>query len=207
MTKIAGVIFAGGKARRLSGVDKATLKVGHRTCFERVSNSFFRNVDQLAISLPYDQLNQAAQTYNKGHIYPIAPDWPSDEKTPAVAFAVLGSLAWAFEEGFDAIITSPVDTPFLTSDCLGRLRSGFKEGQSSVCRVGEDLHGLNALWSVKALETLKHAILKTQTYKISKLHEILSSKIIDFPQHEDYNFWNINTPESLEAAQKRAKNN
>ena len=135
MTKIAGVIFAGGKARRLGGLDKATLMVGHKTCFERVADSFLCNVDQLAISLPYDQLDHAAQTYNKGHKYPVAPDWPSRENHSAVAFAVLGSLAWAVEEGYDAIITSPVDTPFLTSDCLGRLKSNFENGRSLVCRV------------------------------------------------------------------------
>lgn len=203
MTKIAGVIFAGGKARRLEGVDKATLMIGKQSCFDRVSRCLLRRVGQLAISLPFDQIDHAALTYNKGYKYPIAPDWPSREANPAVAYAVLGSLAWAAEEGYNAVVTSPVDTPFLMDDYAEHLIASVACGQSAVYKVGTELHGLHALWSVADFEALKHMILNEQILKISKLHDGISSKKIAVSENEFRHFWNINTPDALEAAQKR----
>lgn len=196
MPRIAGVILVGGKARRLNGVDKSKLRVGNKSCLDWVSDVLTDHVDVVALSV-------AKNTPAESDRFATIQDWPSEVERPSVAFAILSSLTWGEENGYDAIITTPVDTPFLPHDFVSRMRARYKNEVARVCSSGGNLQGLHALWSVGCLEKLKHLILNDGVFRISDLHDLLNSKVINFPASEQDAFLNVNTPEALKIANER----
>ena len=196
--KVAGIILCGGKARRLGGADKGAIVIGDKTCFERSRDVLIPHVDQLAISIA----NGAPQDYAK--TFTLIPDWPSHVDRPGVAFAILGIISWAKDKGFEAIITSPVDTPFLPLDYANRLKTAFQQKAPVLCQSVSGQHGLNAIWPVSCATALRELILKQDVLKIQSLHTALGSEVCDFTSGESDPFLNLNTPEDIKAAVKRA---
>lgn len=185
--KIAGVIFAGGRAYRLGGVDKAGLTIGGQTCLARVSG-VLSGLDDIMIS--------------GGDI----PDWPIPKvERGGVIFGLLGALDWASAQGLNYIVTSSVDTPFLPNDYVSQLRKHAQDYAPVVSLSESGLHGLHALWPIGLFEAVKAAVLDQGERRISRLHETLGSVKCEFTSQGYDPFFNINTPEDLERAQRLAK--
>ena len=196
MPKIAAVILVGGKACRLNGQNKCDLMVGRKTCLEWTLELFREDIQNMALSV--------GQTDRFGHAkdYQIIFDWPHKHDDSGVAFAILGSLAWAMNNGYEAIITVPVDTPHLSKSYSKNLIQHYNEQQPVVFETPEGLQGLHAIWPVKCFEEVKKIIVGGDIRKISLLHNSLKSEIIHISGSRAEQFQNINTAESLETARK-----
>lgn len=196
--RTAAVILAGGQARRLNGQNKSGLMVGSKSCLERVFESVKEPVDAIALSVG------KTDRYNHAQHHEIIFDWPSAADESGAIFAVLGSLDWAKKTGYDAVITTPVDTPFLPNDYVQRLMKKGPHLRPAVCKTPEGLQGLHALWPVSCFEPLKTAVLENSIYKLSKIHKVLGSKEVTISADEAWTFLNINNEAALQAARDLA---
>lgn len=192
-----GVIFIGGQARRLNGQNKAEILIGGQSCLLRSARRL-SELDRLALSRP-----QTHAPAPEG--FTVLPDWPHPPGTGGPAFAVLGSLDWAQKNGFDFMITTPVDTPFLPEDFVSRLQSQWRaQGRNArpiVAAAGERQHNLHALWPSACFSAVKQSI-EDGERRIHRLHTRLNSQTAAWDDHNA--FLNINTPEDLARAQHLA---
>ena len=148
--QIAAVILAGGEARRLGGADKALLHLCGRPLLAHVLDRLRPQIDVIALSANGDPARFAAFDV------PVLAD---DEIGQGPLAGVLAGLDWAAAQGFDAILTAPVDTPFLPADLVAKLvRASDDAARPSVAISGERLHPTVALWPVAQRATLRTAL-------------------------------------------------
>jgi len=197
MPSLAAVILVGGKANRLQGQNKCDLKIGPKSCLQWTLDLFKSHVDKIALSVGQED------RYNHAIDYEIIFDWPSGLDAQGVALAILGSLAWAKDAGYSAIITTPVDTPFLPENYAALLKRKNDGSKPTVCKTSEGLHGLHAIWPVSCFESIKRAVIDDGILKISKLHKRLHSTEVTFTDQTQTLFLNINDEEVLRNARQR----
>jgi len=186
-----GVIFAGGRATRLDEISKGDIRIGDRTCFERVYTALASQFETIAVSLAkQNDLD-----------LPTILDWPSVEADNGVVFSILAVVKWAADNGFDYAVTSPCDTPFLPSNFVVRLAEQHEGSQPVVCISGGRAQNLHALWPTACFEKLKHMILEEGERKAGLIHKRLASQPVVFDTNPIDLFLNINTPEDLTRAE------
>ena len=195
MYKGVGVIFMGGKASRLSGVSKADIRIGNRSCLERVQTVLASHFDTVALSVAKPTCQAL----------PTILDWPSETGDGAVIFSVLAVLEWALDNDYDYVVTAPCDTPFLSADFAAQLVSKFDGTTPVVCASGGCTHNLHALWPAAKFEHLKAHVLEKGERKVGRIHELLGSVTINFEADPVDPFFNINRPDDLLQARSYAK--
>ena len=187
--RIAGIIFTGGKASRLGGADKGAIDIDGTSSFARVAGAMGA-ADQMFAGVACD---------HDGSRYrgcPVIPDRPDllkfEDRDPGVILSILSSLEFAASQGFDHIVTAPTDTPFLPVDYSARL---LGRGPA-VAVTGKHIHGLHAFLPVKSLEIVRNEIIENGLRRVSKIHEVLGSRRVEFtPWH----MTNLNTPGDLKS--------
>ena len=145
--KIAGVIIAGGRSKRM-GSEKALMPVSGRRLIDRVFARIAPQVDRLVIN-----------TNGDGRRFPgldfvLIPDIRTDIGTPLAGLHV--GLHWARNEGFDALLSVPSDCPFLPGDLVIRL-AGAGE-RAAIARSGARDHVLTGLWDCALADRLDHVL-------------------------------------------------
>ena len=199
MPRLAAVILVGGQARRLLGQNKCDLQIGPKSCLQWTLDVFEGQVDKIALSVG------KTDRYHHAKNHEIIYDWPSPPERRGVALAVLGSLAWAKAAGYDAVITAPVDTPFLPKTYTTKLIETYAGLTPVVCKTAKVLHGLHAMWPVSCFDRMKQAVLEEDILKISKLHAILKSTELSFADETVASFMNINDEDVLQKARQTFK--
>jgi len=196
MPKIAAVILAGGKARRLNGQNKCDVMIGSKSCLTRLMDLFHdtTDIDVVAISVGTED------RYDHGKTHPVIFDWPTSSTKPSVAYAVMGCLKWAKARRYDAIITTPVDTPFLPITYANELTDTFNGQKPVVCKTDHGLQNLHAVWPVEALEQMRQLVLEEGIQKMSRLHNALGSSELWLEDTNGQLFANINDKTDLERA-------
>lgn len=188
--RVAAVIFVGGKATRLGGIDKGAIDVRGVSAFACVAGAMGAADAVFASVAP-------AYPGARYRGCPVIKDDPHllghEARDPGVILSALSALEFVKAQGFDAMVTAPVDTPFLPEDYSARLIKVC--GSSTVVADNEGrVHGLHAAMSVGILKTMRRAIIGDGLRRVSKLHEVLGSETIAFPTEI---MRNINTPEDL----------
>ena len=134
---------------------------------------------------------------------PDAPDLPIVLDRPDVAGPLAGvaaGLDWARGEGFDAILTLPVDMPWLPDDLAPCLVAASKGNAVAASSAGRR-HPVCALWPVASLWVL-------ETYTANggrSLHgllDVLGAGQVDWPVANQDPFTNLNNPTELAEAEK-----
>jgi len=104
------------------------------------------------------------------------------------------ALVWAGRCGYDAVITTPVDTPMLPEDYVGRLRA---KGLPSFAKNGTQVHALHGIWPVEDAVILETHILRGLRAARDWV-ELCDAKECVFSTAELKDpFVNINTPDDL----------
>ena len=100
----------------------------------------------------------------------------------------------------------PGDTPWFPGDVVARLASVLQSGSAEVAwlRTAGQLQPLFSLWSLTLLEPLEAALLQGH-YSPRYFIESRSHALLDLQPEDERMFFNINTPESLEAARSMAR--
>jgi molybdenum cofactor guanylyltransferase len=184
---ILGAIIAGGKSKRM-GAEKALVKLGPKTLIARVIDRLSPQVEDIVINANGDTKRFEFLEFD------IIPDIETEIDTPLAG--IHAALSYADEEGYDAVVTVPSDSPFLPHDLVKKL-AGTKAAFAN--SKGQD-HFLTGFWPVKLLpnlETEMHQSNRVQDW----VFKINAAKVNW--RADDYDpFMNINTPADMTAALK-----
>ena len=202
-----GVILAGGLATRMGGGDKALLSVGGQTLLDRVIDRLAPQVTGMALNA-----NGDAARFD-GFGLPVLPD--SIDGFPGPLAGVLAGLDWAAAQGAEAIVTVAADTPFFPTDLVTVLHETAQgmahplvlaatprgeEKTKSMSRSGLIRHPTFGLWPVALRDDLR-AALEEGIKKVVIWTEKHGGREAVFDTDKGDPFFNVNTPEDLEAAE------
>jgi molybdenum cofactor guanylyltransferase len=182
--RLFGVILAGGQGRRMGGADKALLPLAGRPLVAHVIDRFAPQVERLAISANGDAGRFA------GFGLPVLPD----DASLGPLSGVLAGLSWA--EGADAVVTVPVDCPFLPGDLAPRL---LLAGPPAMAVSGGRDHPVCAIWPVSLRLPLAAFLASGAKARVTDFLEGHGVARADFA--DDGAFRNINTASDLAAAE------
>ena len=134
MARLAAVILAGGKGKRLGGVIKAGLVVGAARLLDRVSVALGDLPSPVLVAYGSVPLGQLA--LRAGQI-PV-PDLCSDYEGPLAGLA--GAVDWCarMAEPAEYLLSVAVDTPFLPDDFASRMLAAIGPADAVVaCHAGQ----------------------------------------------------------------------
>ena len=169
----------------MGGADKAMAILGDQPLLGHVLRRFARQVELVALSANGDPARFAAF-----HL-PVLPD--TDPKGPLSG--ILQSLVWAGCLGASAVVSVPVDAPFLPPDLVPRLRVAGEPTGLALAASNGMWHPTCGLWPVSlapALAAFLASGTKTRVRDFAMMHH---TGIATFP--DDRAFANANTPEDL----------
>ena len=204
---VVGVILAGGQSRRMGGGDKCLLPLGEKPLLTHV-------IERLAPQFPAGRAALALNANGAPARFaafglPVVPDPLAGFLGPLAG--VLAGLEWAAQQGAEAVVTAAADTPFPPLDLIERLRQAAQDARTPLaCAAsgGRD-HPAFGLWPVALREDLRRALLEEEVRKVvlwTGRHGCARAVFDDHvrPGVAGDPFFNVNTPEDLEAARARA---
>ncbi len=170
----------------MGGADKALLSLRGEPLLAHVVARFAPQVERLAISANGD----AARFGGFG--LPVLPD----DTSRGPLSGVLAALHWA--DGADAVVSVPVDCPFLPGDLAPRL---LMAGLPAMASSGGHDHPVFAIWPVALRAPLQAFLASGAKARVTDFLAAQGVARADFP--DDGAFANINTPADLLAAAVR----
>ena len=189
---VAGLILAGGRARRMGGEDKGLISLAGRPMVEHVLERIQPQVDEVLINA-----NRNAERYGRyGHR--VIPDVIGDYSGP---LAGMLTAMMAVEQPWLAVV--PCDSPLLPHDLVDRLYQSVlaESAEIAVAHDGQRLQPVIALLSCSLLPYLRAFVdrggRKIDTWYAE--HRMIATDLSDHPEA----FVNVNTPEErLELEQR-----
>ena len=175
-----GAIIAGGRSRRM-GADKLTLTLHGTRIIDHVIARLAPQVDALIINANDDAQRFAGST--------VVPDLRPSASPLAGLHAV---LTYAAARGFTHVLTTSGDTPFLPDDLFARLSA---HGAAIAASAGRD-HYLIGLWPVSTLPLLTEDKIRVRDW----VDAVQAMRVM----WDGDPFFNINTPDDLAEAARRA---
>ncbi len=195
MTRVLGVILAGGRATRMGGGDKGLRHVGDARLLDHVIDRLGPQVDGLALNANGDPARFAEFGL------PVLPDSLPDHPGPLAG--VLAGLDWAAGQGADAIVTAAADTPFFPRDLAARLAgaAGPTGLALAATREGDKLwrQPTFGLWPVALRHDLRAALVDGLR-KIVLWTDRHDAGLAEFSADPHDPFFNVNTPEDIARA-------
>lgn len=186
---IAGMILAGGLARRMGGGDKPLLAVGGRPILARVIARMAPQVERLAVNANGDPARFSSFSL------PVVPDGMADYPGPLAG--ILAGMDWAAAHGAEAVVTAAGDTPFLPHDLVRRLQDAAGGGLA-IAAAADGWHPTVGLWPVGLRDDLRAAVIGG-TRRVAAWAADQGCAVAPFPNAEA--FFNVNTPADLVRAQ------
>ena len=181
---VSGIILAGGRGRRMGGVDKGLQLLHGKPMVQWVLERFAPQVAEVVINA-----NQNVERYaGFGHRV-VADDIPDFAGPLAGLHAGLGAVSHPLA------VTVPCDSPFLPTDLVSRLKAHLAANDLAVAKTGEQPHPVFALVRKSVAPNLE-AFLKGGGRKIDAWYASLKVVEVSFDD-EAQAFRNINTPEEL----------
>ena len=130
--KVAGVILAGGLARRMGGGDKSLLTLGDKPLLERVIERAGSQVDTLVLNANGDPARFA------DYGLPVVADVVPDFAGPLAG--ILTGMHWVREHAPECewLVSFASDTPFFPQDLVTRLlQQAEQENAPLACAVSD----------------------------------------------------------------------
>ncbi|MEQ9333932.1 molybdenum cofactor guanylyltransferase MobA [Thalassobaculum sp.] len=195
--RIAGVLLAGGQARRMGGGDKCLRSLGGETLLARAIRRLQDQVGPMVLNANGDPARFA------GYGLPVAAD-------PVEGFAgplagVLAGLDWAAgQAGVDWIVTVPTDAPAFPEDLVARLLAALEGGGAEIaCAAsGGRHHPVFGLWPVALRAALREALIGRDVRKVDVFTADYRLAVADWPAEPIDPFLNVNRPEELAEAER-----
>lgn len=198
MTKLPAMILAGGRGLRLGARDKALCRLGETTLLEHCLARLKAQCAPVGLNANGD-LNRFSC-----FDFPVVPDTMDGHLGPLAG--VLAAMDWAASLGHSDVITIAVDTPFFPRDLVDRFvleRVQGKIALAGTCDEGGKLwrHPTFGIWPVTLQDQLRTDLL-AGTRKVTQWSQAQGATTIAFKTQSFDPFFNINTPEDLENAQR-----
>ena len=201
MVRPLGVILAGGLARRMGGGDKSLLSIGASSrVLDQVIARLGAQVDQMVLNA-----NGDPERFDEFGL-PVVADSLDGFLGPLAG--ILAGLDYAADHGFDHIVSAAADTPFFPTDLVSALETATKHMDVPIALAATKIEGGKTvrhptfgLWHVALREDLRSA-LQDGLRKVVLWTDQHGAETHVFDSGEIDPFFNINTPEDLELANK-----
>jgi molybdenum cofactor guanylyltransferase len=190
--KILGAIIAGGQSSRMGGREKALQAIDGVALIARVASRISFQVDDLVVNANGDPARFAFLAY------PVIADEEQDVGTPLAGLHA--ALAHGAARGFDAVLTVPSDSPFLPLDLVPRLMEAGQVSGAAHARSGARDHYLTGLWTTAMDKPLIRLIHEDGLRRVQDFCRMAKAERAVWTTLPHDPFFNINTPEDLEAA-------
>ncbi len=179
---ITGVILAGGKGRRMGGLDKGLVELDGRPLIAHVIDRLRPQVGALLINA-----NRNTEEYRRFGFL-VTEDELEDYQGPLAGFAAALRSA-----DTDYILTVPCDGPFFPENLAKRLLSALKDNKAelAVAHDGERMQPVYALIP-RALSPSLTEFLNRGERKIDRWYAIHKTALADFSDAPN-SFFNINS--------------
>ncbi|MBT8125160.1 MAG: molybdenum cofactor guanylyltransferase, partial [Gammaproteobacteria bacterium] len=156
---VTGMILAGGKARRMGGIDKGLIKINGQAMIQYVLDVLKPQVKQILINA-----NRNVSEYKKFG-YPVISDQLEDFQGPLAGIAASMEVAKT-----KYICTCPCDGPLIARDLISRLFSEVSKTNDIKIAVAHDGKRLQPVYALIDCELLTNLIdyLKSGERKIDR---------------------------------------
>ena len=193
---VAGIILAGGLARRMGGGDKGLMRIGGRPILDHVIDRLKPQVDALAINANGEPSRFAV------YGLPVIADSIQGAAGPLAG--VLAGLDWAASQGFTEIITAATDTPFFPRDLTQRLKAAADQqgARLAVAASRGRHHPVFGLWPCELREDLRRALTEQGIRKVDEWTGRHRLAVAHFEAPCGDPFFNANRPEDLAEAEQ-----
>jgi molybdenum cofactor guanylyltransferase len=199
--RVAGLLLAGGLARRMGGGDKCLLPLAGRPMLAHAIAGLEPQVAALAINANGDP------DRFRGFSRPVVADVVPGFAGPLAG--VLTGMVWASDAVPEAewLVTAATDTPFFPADLVTRLRTEAAAGDAPVAFAasGGRTHPVFGLWHLSLLEALRAALIEEDERKIDRFAGRYTVAVVDFPFTAFDPFFNVNRPDDLIEAERVSK--
>ena len=202
--KIAGVILAGGLARRMGGGDKALLELGGETLLARVIARLKPQVGEVVLNANGDPGRFAEFGL------PVVADTVEGFAGPLAG--ILAGMRWAAARGHTHVASAAGDTPFFPADLVARLAETVRSGGQPIALAatndperGLSEHPTFGLWPVDLADNLEQALTVGNMRKIIVWTSRHGCARAVFDEDAEYPFFNVNTPEDMVEAERILK--
>lgn len=198
MTKVTGVLLAGGQSRRMGGGDKCLRMLGKKQILDHIIERAAPQTDDLVLNA-----NGDSRRFDVFGL-PFAPDVIEGYAGPLAG--VLTGMEWAAANTPDAdwIATFATDAPFFPEDLVPRLLAAVEaEGADMACAAsGGRHHPVFGLWPVRLREELRRAMTGEDIRKVDIWTGRYKLAVAEFGTDPIDPFFNTNRPEDLEEAER-----
>ncbi|MBT4042373.1 MAG: molybdenum cofactor guanylyltransferase MobA [Rhodospirillaceae bacterium] len=197
---VAGLLLAGGGARRMGGGDKCLRQLGGRPLLAHVIERLEGQVDELVLNANGD----AARFAEYG--LPVVSDSIPGMAGPLAG--ILTGMEWLQEHrpGVNLMLSIPTDGPFLPLDLVARLAAAKMDGARIACaKSGDRTHPPIALWDVDLAADLRRAMEDEDMRKIDLWTARYNLVHVEWSVAPFDPFFNANRPEDLARAEGLAE--
>ena len=192
---ILGTVLAGGKSQRF-GEDKSQVKLDGKLLIDYILNEIISEFKEILI-VSNNKIN-----FKHSDTISMISDLKKDQGPLG---GVLSAMKWVKENNkkYQWIASFPSDTPFFKMDNFNDFikRVNEKESELFFIKSGEKRHNIFGLWSVHLVDQLNKD-LEIGTRKVERWANDIGVKIINMAYEKRDPFFNINTKEDLEIAEK-----
>lgn len=197
MDGIIGVILAGGRARRMGGVDKALVPLAGRPLLAHVLERFRPQVETVVLSANGDPTRFA------GFGLPVVADPFDDNVGPLAGIAAAGLWARAERPAARWLAAVSVDTPFLPPDLVARLAAGLEATPGARLAAAASAGRIHPTAALHALADLDLLVEGLRSGAVRRMMAWLADRgglTVDFTADGCDPFANLNAPEDVDTA-------
>ena len=196
---ILGVVLAGGKSQRF-GEDKSQVKLGGKLLIDYILSEIIDEFQEVLL------ISNNSINFKKSEKILLVNDFKKDLGPLG---GVLTAMKWIKKKNknYQWIATFPVDTPFFKKQILKDFLQTLKHEESKLFFIRSDdtRHNIFGLWSIDLLDRLEEDLNKGER-KVEIWANSIGVKSINMKFVNKNPFFNINTKEDLEKAEKILKN-
>lgn len=185
MPRIVAVILAGGRGRRLGGIDKAWIPWRGSTLIETMVERLLAQVDEVLVVA-----NQSRERYAAIGLHCVA-DRRADFPGP-----MAGLEAGLHATDAHWVLSVPVDAPHLPEDLLSRL---LAPAEAPGCARARDADGAQPLIALYRREQVLPSLVLALDAGERAMHRWQAGLNIAEVDWSPHRFGNLNTPDDLRA--------
>ena len=198
MTTVAGILLAGGRARRMGGGDKCLRRLGGKTLLSRAIARLAPQVGPVLLSANGDPARFAE------YGLPVVADVIEGFVGPLAG--ILTGLEWARDNapGCPWVVSAPTDAPFLPEDLVETMKQAVDEiGADLACAMSQNRsHPVVGLWPVRLAGELREALIGEDIRRIDRWTARYRLATVEFPADPIDPFFNANKPEDIAEAER-----
>ena len=199
---IMGAIIAGGQATRMNKENKALKLLAGKPLAEHIASRLAPSVSTLIFNANRDANEFSAIGKNiLAQNVEIISDVVDLGAGPLAG--LLQSLLYARETNYSYLATVAGDTPFFPADLVPRLaKAALDENTLIIAKSGGFPQPIFGLWPVSLVDDLNNWLSAGNTNKVMAWVRTHSHRFVEFEEMDGLDpFFNINTPDDLEAAE------